>query len=304
MKSNQLARRSPLVVFPFVPAVPGCQSPTANRSRQGSSSISSWFTPDVPVHHGSRVKLTVNRTHPAERDGDMRGNDSTCRPWRQRVLAIVLMGTFFCFAATSRAFADLIPGLYNTGVDDFGVPLAPGAVDPHYTLSVSADPGYPFPGPAFVVDPLPGDWLPNTASSQWINPSGEPISHFTGVYEYELEFDLTGLDPSTASISGTWALDDGLSGSIILINGAPVAGTGHAYPGWLVLESFSITSGFVPGINTLTFSTTNEPSVGLNPTGLHVHSLIGVAAPIPQPAALWAGTILLGFLAFRRNRKP
>ena len=232
----------------------------------------------------------------------MRANEPTFRSMCQRIIVIVLAG-LVCFATTSVAVADIIPGLYNTGVDDFGVPLAPGAVDPHYTLTISADPGYPFPGPAYVVDPLPGDWLPNTASSQWINPSGEPITHFTGVYEYALEFDLTGLDPSSAFISGTWALDDGLGGALILINGAPVPASGHAYPGWLALESFSISSGFVPGINTLTFSTTNEPSVWFKPTCLHVSSLVGVAAPIPQPAAIWTGMMLLGYLVFRRNRK-
>jgi hypothetical protein len=218
---------------------------------------------------------------------------------RRWMLAIVLLG--FGEAAVGQVVP--IPGLFNTGVDGSGALLPPGAIDPNYAMTISADPDYPFPGPAYVVDPLPGAWLSNTATAQWINPSGEPISHFTGFYEYTLTFDLTGLDPTTAVISGAWALDDGLIGSLIIINGVSVPGSGHAYPGWLALEPFSVTTGFLTGINTLTFVTSNEPSVGLNPTGLIVHGIVGSAEVIPEPGTL----TLLGILPLlglcRRSRR-
>jgi len=36
--------------------------------------------------------------------------------------------------SAGQAFSVEIPGLYNTGVDDFGVELSPGAQDAHYKL--------------------------------------------------------------------------------------------------------------------------------------------------------------------------
>lgn len=48
--------------------------------------------------------------------------------------------------------AQQIPGLFNTGVGADTVPLAEGAVDPHYTLIQSADPAYPGPDAIVIID--------------------------------------------------------------------------------------------------------------------------------------------------------
>jgi len=209
-----------------------------------------------------------------------------------------LAGASVSFAAHVASAAP-IPGLFATGVDDFGVALAPGAVDPHYALTVSADVSFPAVGPAYVVDPLPVDWLPNSATAQWINHNGSGGSEISGTYAYTITFDLTGFDASTAVVSGSWALDDGLTGASILINGM-MTGYTHLYPGWLMLESFTISAGFLPGLNTLTFVTTNEPSIGFNPTGLLVATLHGDADIIPAPASGLA--LALAFPLMRRRR--
>lgn len=219
-------------------------------------------------------------------------------------LSAVMFLTFAAVVSPQSAYAGPvpIPGLFPTGVDDFGVLLAPGAIDPHYALTISSDASFPPPFAYVVADPLPPLWVPNTATAQWINPAGVATTMLTGVYEYEITFDLTGLDPSTAVIFGEWALDDGLIGNTILINGTPT-GIVHAYPGFTDLATFAIAAGFVPGINTLTFVTTNEPSTGFNPTGLLVTSLEGIAmVPAPGAAAALMFAALLGRGAHRRRR--
>ena len=74
-------------------------------------------------------------------------------------------------------------------------------------------------------------------------------------------FDLTGLDASTAILQGILSADDGTA---IFLNGnlvAPLFGT------WTASAPFQINSGFVGGVNTLTFAVQNY---GGGPTGLNV----------------------------------
>ncbi len=97
--------------------------------------------------------------------------------------------------------------------------------------------------------------------------AASPITPY--VYR-RLTFDLTGLDPTTASISGTGSADDS---AIIRLNGNA---TGQTFPAFNVLSTFSITSGFIAGVNTLDFVVSNG-GAGPNPTGLLVNSLSGTA---------------------------
>jgi hypothetical protein len=181
-----------------------------------------------------------------------------------------------------------IPGLFNTGVDGSGAPLAGGSVDPHYFLIASADPSYPGPD-AIVADPIAtGFWVANSATSKWIAPTaaqGYPSGgtpHPGGPYTFRLRFDLTGCAPNTASISGRWAADN--SGTIHL-NGAA---TGNVAGGYNPLVPFSITSGFVSRINHLDFVVTNFPSPGENPIGLRVEDITGtVSCEVPALEATW-----------------
>src|SRR5262249_16915229 len=66
-----------------------------------------------------------------------------------------------------------ISGLFNTGVDDAGVALADGAVDPHYLLIVNPD--IPGSTDAVVHDStifpiVNGPWVANNAQGKWISP--------------------------------------------------------------------------------------------------------------------------------------
>jgi hypothetical protein len=207
--------------------------------------------------------------------------------------------------APAMAQAESI-ALYNTVVDSLGDVLPDGTLgDPHYSLTVFAPEtssvirvktsasGYPV-----VPD---GPWIADNALSAWIGPlnpdlPSEMLGGF-GEYFYATTFDLTGLNPLTAEISGQWAADN--LGVDILLNGNSTgnATPNDAYSNW---TPFSITQGFLPGLNTLVFHVHNAG----DSTGLRVE-MSGTASLVPEPASWLLGTVGAGFVAlFWRRRRP
>lgn len=209
-----------------------------------------------------------------------------------RVLAI----TVVALAITKQAKGDPIPTLFNTGVDNSGVLIAGPAVDPHYTLISSADPS--FPGPQARIPSTSivnsGPFLDNGPSSSWISPSTNLTPEPAGNYVYRTTFDLTGFDPSTAVITGRWSIDD--FGTSMKLNSTETGNTQLANDAYTFWKSFTITSGFVSGINTLDFTINNVVWT----TGLRVE-LSGTAA-VPEPGASFP--VILGLMAYllRRGR--
>ncbi len=197
--------------------------------------------------------------------------------------------------------------IFNTGTLFNGAVAPDGTIgDPHYTL-VSA------PGGSTTVRvrtagafPIP-PWVGNDALSAWIGPNNDnSLDGLPGDYDYRTTFDLTGLDPSTAILTGTWAMDN--AGTSILLNGVATGITrldpmltGDTF---MTFANFSITSGFVAGVNTLDFIINNGKVNGgnsPNPTGLRVEiSGTAAASSVPEPASLvlfgagFAGVYLLG----------
>jgi hypothetical protein len=173
------------------------------------------------------------------------------------------------------SIADVVPGLFNTGVDASRVVLADGMVDPHYTIVVNADSASPT---ALVQDStvfpiVAGPWLANDAESKWIGPRVETSAAAGGDYVYRTTFDLTGFDPATASVAGDWSTDN--SGLDISINGV---GTGQSNTGnFGAYTPFAVSSGFQAGVNTLEFKLNNA---GLGYTGLRVRGLRVLAVPV------------------------
>jgi hypothetical protein len=172
--------------------------------------------------------------------------------------------------------------------------------DPHYTILSSTSPG--FAGGAAVTF-ADSAYVANDADSRWVSVSanGNP-GHNTTVYR--TTFSLSGFDAASAQITGLWASDNNAE---ILLNGAA---TGFTLPAagvsFFFLHAFTLSSGFVAGVNTLDFRVTD---VG-PPTALRVDSITGTAnlAPptggVPEPSA-WA-LMILGFgaagAALRRRR--
>jgi hypothetical protein len=179
--------------------------------------------------------------------------------------------------AASGLSAQVVPGLFNTGVDDAGQLLNNGAVDPHYTLVQSSDPSFPGPN-ALVPLSTDGFWYGLTVGSRWIAPAADESfagapAHPGGPYTYRLLIDLSGFDPLSAHISGSWGADNG---GQIKLNGQPTTNLCNSASS---LTSFDLTSGFGPGVNTIDFVVTNDAGGGANPTGLRVDGIAGTAGP-------------------------
>ncbi len=184
------------------------------------------------------------------------------------------------YSAAVPLGAKPIPGLFNTGVGDDGLPLAPGSPDPHYFMTVFPD-GAVEPATALEGPPVP-PWVDNSSSSQWIGPNNSTAGEGPpGNYEFLTGFDMTGLDPATAVITGLWSVDNDDQGLGILLNGTE---TGNNQVGsFPELSRFSISASeghiFDPGLNTLTFPVFNAPPDN-NPAGVRVEGLIAYAMPL------------------------
>jgi hypothetical protein len=203
------------------------------------------------------------------------------------VLAAVIATT------SAPAFAVQIAGLYNTGVDNNGNVLAAGVHDTHYVLNDGASKGggpYVYENPnyaatrddaAFIAAFADGGFRQNPAT-------------------YALTFDLTGYDPATAFISGRFAADDVAE---IFLNGVS---TGLSTDTFYELTDFRVDTGFVAGLNTLTFKLTDTQG---EPSALFVDRIEGAVEPavaaVPEPAS-WAmmvgGFGLIGAATRRRQR--
>jgi hypothetical protein len=94
-------------------------------------------------------------------------------------------------------------------------------------------------------------------------------------------FNLTGLDSSTAQVTGDWASD---SESEIILNGNTMATINSN--SFTTLTSFNLNTGFLPSLNTLVFEVHNGVGSTANPTGLLVANISGSADPIPEPATI------------------
>ena len=203
--------------------------------------------------------------------------------------------------AAGQAHAAAITGLFNTGTDANNVALVggDGIADSHYAILSSTSAGFAGGAAVTFVNP---SYVANDGDSRWVSLSadGEPGLNTT---VYRTTFNLSGFDASSAQITGLWASDNN---SEILLNGVatgfvlPAAGVSFNF-----LHAFTLSSGFVAGLNTLDFRVTD---VG-PPTALRVDSIAGTAnlAPtggVPEPSA-WA-LMILGFgaagAALRRRR--
>ena len=193
------------------------------------------------------------------------------------LVVVALIAMMVSCAANPAATEDVgsvssrlvVSGLFPTGVDGNRTPLAVGATDPHYVLS-SDDPAHPGPN-AVVVAPVAG-WVANTAGSTWVSAQTNAVGTALRNYTFTTTFTLSGVDPSTVAISGSWACDDSC---VVSLNGVMVAS--YAAPGWTAVAAFTIPAGsaFVTGTNTLAFTSTNS---GGGATGLQVVSISGTSS--------------------------
>jgi hypothetical protein len=188
----------------------------------------------------------------------------------------------------ASASAVTITTLYNTGVDANGVPLTEDAVDPHYVIS-SGPSGPQLAYTATSAQGWPvapaGPWIGDDLFSAWATPSVSTDGEANALYTYTTTFDLTGLDPLSAVISGLWAADDAGGLSDIILNGVSLGQpNANGFSAW---SSFVLNSGFQAGVNTLSFQVQNS---GGGPSGVRVE-MSGTANSVPEGGA---GVGLLG----------
>ena len=178
-----------------------------------------------------------------------------------------------------------IPKLFNTGVDDSGLLLTNELVDAHYTITSSPDANFPGPDAFTLLPGFPvGPWIAEGTNSRWIAPqASQATGNEPGTYTYKTTFDLTGLDPATAQITGRLATDDGLGG--VRLNGTDLTGITSA--GFTSFTSFTIPIGspFQTGINTLEFDISNGGTAP-NPTGFRVEMSGRATGPNERPSVL------------------
>ena len=160
-------------------------------------------------------------------------------------------------------------GIEPTGVDQNGVKLGGGDIDPHW--SIVAGPGLSSPVPAIVLD-SPGRYgyvLSDSASWVWVNSAG------TGglqAYTFEIRFNMPAEWVGHAKLSGLWAVDN--IGAIYL-NDQKSTGIGVELPdligdNYQTVHAFELETGLVGGENKLQFVVTD---LG-NPGGLLVDKLV------------------------------
>jgi len=156
---------------------------------------------------------------------------------------------------------EIIPSLFNTGVDNNKKPLPTGSIDPHYILITG--PGLTKATTLSVVDLT--NWKSNDEFSQWLGIPPHPNA-LPGDYQILTTFNLQGFDIKTVSLKITCLVDNSIQD--ILINNNSTGLQFSSYNTWST--EVVISKGFIQGLNTLKFLVNNGIAGRFNPSGLRV----------------------------------
>jgi hypothetical protein len=168
----------------------------------------------------------------------------------------------------------------------------PGIVDPHWTLIQAPTGATAYGDDAFTIT-AGNQNVRASSGTEWIGPN--PSSSFLappGNYTYQTTFSLAGFTASSAIILGEFAADNEVAS--ITLNGVsvPLSSNGDLFS----YTGFTISSGFVSGVNSLDFTVVNlgnEP----NPTGLEVDFTSATASVVPEPTSLLLSALGLSVVA-------
>ncbi len=253
-----------IILHPLTQTVVEGSTVTLSANASGSAPLSfQWSKDGVPIEGATSLSLTLDNVT-AESSGFYTFSASNA------VGSAASNPAYLCVCLRP------VPGIYGTGLGATGALLGDNEVDPHYTLVASADPGWPGPEAITVNAVWPiqaGVWALNGPNSRWISAQADQsaaVGNSVGDYTYRTTFDLTGVDPAKFQLVGGWASDN--VGLGIVLNGTSTGLQNTAqFPS---LTPFTLTTGFVAGVNTLEFIVNNAPDPNNpeapGPTGLRV----------------------------------
>jgi hypothetical protein len=169
------------------------------------------------------------------------------------------------FISRLQQFRPLRPiQLRNTGLS-----LGVGQDDPNWMVT-AGDPAYgPYPHPAVITEGDPSYLDNQPEGSQWVSVKRDawPGIPTSSTHTFETRFDLSGYDPETVYVIGSFLVDNAIGE--LRINGKPVD-----FDRWVTtwdvhdFESFhtiEILDGFVEGENVIAVDVFNTPSHPDNP---------------------------------------
>lgn len=211
-----------------------------------------------------------------------------------RAAAVLLM-----LSGSLSANAGVI-GLYSTGVDDDGILLTPGTIDPHYSV-ISAPAGT---GSDVLTQLKLPFWKGPPAGSNWVSVVDDGSTGIPpGDYVFRTTFEITAADPSQVVLTGSWMVDNEAE---IFLNGQS---TGVSIPFGLAahqeIHDFVINdsnANFLSGTNTLELRWNNTPP-GNSPGGIAMN-ISGSVVPEPSSFAFLGLIGLAGAVSYRQRRRP
>jgi len=155
----------------------------------------------------------------------------------------------------------------NSGVDSNGSPRSDGTLGDLNFQLVSVPSGSNVIRIRTSVGGYPiGPWMADNNLSAWMVPNNDSAGDSPdGSYVYQATLDLSRYDPKSIVVRGQLAADDAVIAFVI--NGVYFP---QYIPGFNVFKQFSISTGFIKGINTIGFAVDNDAISSTNPTGFRV----------------------------------
>ena len=204
----------------------------------------------------------------------------------------IILATTLAIVAAAPVYAAPITSLYSTGVDNSGVATTGNGADLHWTL---AD-GTAYTGGTNGSYPI-GPWLSETSTSRWLTSTPNAADVVGSPFVYSTTFSLAGFDPTTASISGRFAGDNGVTA--ILLNGTSIS-TGA--DGFTAFTAFNYSgTAFSATTNTLEFDLRNDGGqAGLR---VEVAGTADQSVSVPEPASLGLLAASVGLVGVIRRRR-
>ena len=164
--------------------------------------------------------------------------------------------------------------VHNTGVNSSDVLVSAGAQTAFWTM-LTAPGGATETVGSNAFRYYNGAYVADSSTAAWVSMAASGNASVSGIYVYQLLVDLSAVDPATVVITGQFSTDND---GFIRVNGGANAAT-SGFGGFGSLTSFTLNSGFIPGMNSIQVGVNN----GGNPTAFRVQFSSATGSPIQVP---------------------